>query len=279
MGYMTRIRKFFQIEIDLLDSMLRITAILIVFYIVYYKTQQQIIAVTCLIIVILGIRKINKFALLLMDKFERSKRGEIPGIGKYDTTGDETKAAEVPAPLNKSIDAAILKADSFSDALGKAARFIMIKEWSGAAHFIEEALQFSPDDLNLRLQLVVIYGERIGDKEKAIKHCGEVLKRDSENVSAKFNLAVYTNHWKGFKYSLSIYLEAEKLIEKKGLLGTEIDGKLNIFIGHDYKNSGDKGEARKRYEKAISILEKLAVQGDQSSAFWLNDAKKNLELL
>lgn len=279
MGYSKRIRIFLQKDIDILDSIVRIIAASIVFYIVYYETEQQILAIACLVVVILGVRKINKYASIAINKFERSTKGKIPGIGEYDISEDRTKEVETPAPLNKSIQSAMLRADNFSDALGRAAKFIMLKEWPGAAHFIEEALQFNPDDVNLRLQLVVIYGERIGDKAKAIKHCEEVLKREPENVSAKFNLAVYTNHWKGSKYSLPIYLEAEKLIEKKSLLETEIDGKLNIFIGHDYRNTGDKEEARTRYNKAIAILGKLAAQGDQTSAFWLNDAKKNLESL
>jgi tetratricopeptide (TPR) repeat protein len=279
MGYWKRTKSFLQKDIDILDLAVRIIALAIVFYIVYYETQQQILAIACLVVVILGIRKINKYALIAIDKFEHSKKGKIPWIGEYETVEDKTKEAETPAPLSKSIQAAMLKADSFADALGKASKFIMHKEWDGAAYFIEQALQFNPDDLNLRLQLTSIYGERIGDKGKAIKHCEEVLKRDPENVSAMFNLAVYTNHWKGSKDSLPIYLKAEKLIEKKGLSASEIDGKLNIFVGHDCKNTGDKVEARIRYNKAISILGKLAEQGDQASAFWLKDARKNLDLL
>lgn len=279
MGYSKRIMIFLQKDIDILDSIVRIIAASIVFYIVYYETEQQILAIACFVVVILGVRKINKYASITINKFERSTKGKIPGIGEYDISEDRAKEVETPASLNKSIQSAMLRADNFSDALGRAAKFIMLKEWPGAAHFIEEALQFNPDDVNLRLQLVVIYGERIGDKEKAIKHCEEVLKGEPENVSAKFNLAVYTNHWKGSKYSLPIYLEAEKLIENKNLLETEIDGKLNIFIGHDYRNTGDKEKARTRYNKAIAILGKLAAQGDQTSVFWFNDAKKNLESL
>lgn len=279
MSYLKRISKFFQKDIDILGYIVRIIAGSLVFYIVYYETEQQILAIACLIVVILGIRKINKYASIAINKFERSTKGKIPGIGEYDISEDRTKEVETPAPLNKSIQLAMLRADNFSEALGRATKFIMLKEWPGAAHFIEEALQFNPDDVNLRLQLVVIYGERIGDKAKAIKHCEEVLKREPENVSAEFNLAVYINHWKGSKYSLPIYLEAEKMIKNKGLSDTEIGGKLNIFIGHDYRNTGNKEEARTRYNKAIAILGKLAAQGDQTSAFWLNDAKKNLESL
>lgn len=143
----------------------------------------------------------------------------------------------------------------------------------------EDALKIKSDDINLHIQLSIIYGEKVrdrGGKEKAIEHCKDVLKIDKNNISGKFNLAIYTNHLKGSKDSLPIYLEVESLIRMQGLLGSEIEGKLNLFIGHDYKNVGDKVEAEKRYDKAIAILKKLVDQGDKSSAFWLTDAKKNL---
>ncbi len=143
----------------------------------------------------------------------------------------------------------------------------------------EDALKIKSDDIGLHVQLSIIYGEKVGDrssKEKAIEHCKDVLRIDKNNISAKFNLAIYTQHLKGSSDSLPIYLEVESLIRMQGLLGSEIDGKLNLFIGHDYKNTGDKPETEKRYEKAIVILKKLVDQGDKSSAFWLADAKKNL---
>jgi len=279
MEYLRRIKSFLQKDIDMLDIIVRIVAVLIVFHIVYCETEQQILGIACLIVSLLGIRKINKYVLIVIDKFEHSTKGKIPGVGEYDITENKAKETEAATSLGKSIQTAMLKADSFADALGKATKFIALKEWAGAANFIEQALWFNLDDINLRIQLGVIYGDQIGNKEKAIKHFEKVLKRDSENVFAKFNLAVYTNHWKGSRYSLPIYLEAEKLIKSKGLLETEIDGKLNIFIGHDYKNMGDKNNAKERYNKAVAILEKLAVQGNQVSAFWLSDARKNLESL
>lgn len=146
----------------------------------------------------------------------------------------------------------------------------------------EDALKLKPDDINLHIQLSIIYGEKIGDrggKEKAIGHCKDILKIDKNNISGKFNLAIYSNHLNGSKESFPIYLEVEKMIKMQGLSNSELEGKLNIFIGHDYKNAGDNAEAENRYEKAIAILKKLVDQGDKSSAFWLVDAKKNLRSL
>lgn len=171
------------------------------------------------------------------------------------------------------------KAERFNAALNIAAHFVRLKEWRKVAKYVEEALQAEPDNIGLRLQLSIIYGERIGDKEMAIYHCQEVLKRDHGNISAKFNLAVYTNHFKGAAYSLTIYREAEQFIEGQGFKGTEISGKLNLFIGHDFRDIGNKPEAERRYRKAIEILGKLANQGDEASAFWLQNAKNNLKKL
>jgi tetratricopeptide (TPR) repeat protein len=274
-----KIDRLLKENVNMLDLSVRIIASLIVFYIVYRESPQQILAIAFMVVAFLGVKKINKYALITIDKFERSIRGKIPVIGEYDTAEDKQLKTEASVSLNASLQTAMLKADNYADALGQAAKFIMVKEWVGATYFIEEALQFNPDDLDLRLQLAIIYGERIGDKEKAVFHCTEVLKKDPDNVSALFNLAVYTNHLKGSKDSLPIYLNAEKLIKKKGLLGTEIEGKLSIFLGHDYKSNGEKDNARTCYKKAIDILEPLAKKGDQSSAFWLNDARKNLESL
>jgi len=151
-----------------------------------------------------------------------------------------------------------------------------------ATECFEDALKIKPGSIGLHLELSVIYGEKIGDsesKQRAINHCEEVLKIDPNNLSAKFNLAVYTNHIKGSEKSLSIYLDAEKLIRKQGMINSLIDGKLNIFVGHDYKNTGDRNEAKLRYEKAITILNNLSQKGDSNSAFWRDDAQTNLKKL
>ena len=99
-----------------------------------------------------------------------------------------------------------------------------------------------------------------------------------------FNLAIYTNHLKHSEYSLPIYLETEKLVEKLRIpLDSELNAKLNLFIGHDYrwKKEKDIPEARKRYKKAISLFEQRIKNGDKTgvSEFWLNDAQRNLSEL
>lgn len=283
MKYWNRIKIFFRMSIDIADLIARSTAFLIFIYIVYCKTQQQIIAVACLVIAVIGIRVINEYVLTVIDKFRRSIKGSIPGLGgDYEIKEYETREVETPIPLQEVERESILRlnrSEKFNEVFEIAARFIRSKEWSMAAKYMEEALQIIPIDTSLRTQLIVIYGEQIGDKKKAIYHCEEILKREPGDLSAMFNLAVYTNHLKGAEYSKPIYLEAEKIIKDKGLFDSEIYGKLNLFVGHDYLHIGQKEEAEKRYKEAISILKKQADKGDKTSIFWLEQAEDNLKKL
>ena len=62
---------------------------------------------------------------------------------------------------------------------------------------------------------------------------------------------------------------------------SEIYAKLNLFIGHDYRFINNITEAKKRYEKAVSIFQQRIKAGDRTgvSEFWLKDAQKNLSEL
>lgn len=146
----------------------------------------------------------------------------------------------------------------------------------------EDALRIKPTDTNLRNWLSIIYGEKLNNKEKAIFHCNKILETEPKNISAMFNLAVYTNHSKGSEKSLPIYLKVEELMrEQKIPEDSEIYAKLNLFIGHDYRFINNITEAKKRYEKAVSIFQQRIKAGDRTgvSEFWLKDAQKNLSEL
>lgn len=271
-------------NIDLLDLIARGLAIWGVIYIVWNDCSQQVIAVAFIIVVILGIRKINEYIIIMLDKFRKSKKGNYPffGGGGFDNT-DEGNPIPPIGPGEAKEEAERVSGEEkpveFETYIFKARKFGRANQWKEAADYLEEALLINPSNIPLRIQLSIIYGERLGNKEKAITHCNKILEIDPNNLSAKFNLAVYTNHLKKAQHSLPIYLEAEKMIQTQGLMGTEIDGKLNLFLGHDYRDIGKKEEAQKHYERAICILDRLASQGDKSSAFWLNNTKSNLNLL
>lgn len=212
-------------------------------------------------------------AKLIIEHSREQMKSFTPGAGLL----QEIKYEEKQTPKGKT-DGEI----QFHRLVAAGMQYERVSRFDLAIECYEEALEKRPNDIGLHLQLGGIYGEKIGDKEgkeKAIEHCMRVLEIDKNNLSAKFNLAVYTNHLKGAEHSLPIYLEAGKLIRMQGFQNSELDGKWSLFIGHDYKFLERKPEAIDHYKKAIEILKKLADAGDISSQFWLRDAQNNLENL
>lgn len=205
--------------------------------------------------------------------------------------GWEVKFKDQNARVSKSSDSAIPESIESSDReeefhriVAAALQYYNTARLDLAISCGEDALRIKPTDTNLRNWLSIIYGEKLNNKEKAIFHCNKILEIEPKNISAMFNLAVYTNHSKGSEKSLPIYLKVEELIhEQKIPEDSEIYAKLNLFIGHDYRfiKNKDIDEARRRYEKAISIFQQRIKAGDQAgvSEFWLKDAQKNLSEL
>ena len=253
----------------------RLLAGAVAIYIIYKNQQQQIVAVICLAIAVIGIKRINEIILVLKEKISRAKKWTVFGLGNFEE--GEFSKAEKPEELKKIEGDTRQKLFHRLVAAGK--NYLQENYIEQSIECFEDAIKIKPDDIGLHLILSYIYGEVIKDKKKAIGHCEKALETDPNSVSAQFNLAVYTNHLKGYKNSRPLYEKAEELMKKQNLIDSEIYGKLNIFLGHDLRDSGLKEDAKKRYEKAISILRKLAEKGDQSSAFWMKDAEKNLNSL
>jgi len=197
---------------------------------------------------------------------------ETPPISKK-------SAPEIPESVEKSDEE-----ENFHRIVATALQYYNTARFDLAIEYGEDALRIRPNDINLRNWLSIIYGEKINNKEKAIFHCNKILSLDSKNISAMFNLAIYTNHSKGSEHSLPIYLKVEKLIEEQKVPeDSELNAKLNLFIGHDYRRKKEKdiAEAKKRYKKSISLFEQRINKGDKSgvSEFWLKDAQENLSEL
>jgi len=243
--------------IKIIDFICKILAGSVAVYIVYKNQQQQIIAIICLIIAVIGIKRINEFICVLKEKILRAKKWDIPGFGSFEE--GEPSAADKPEDLKKiEVDK---REKLFHRLVAAGKNYLQENYIDQSIECFEDAIKIKPDDIGLHLILSYIYGEVVKDKKKAIDHCEKALERDPNSVSAQFNLAVYTNHLKGYKNSLPLYEKAEELMKKQNLIDSEIYGKLNIFLGHDLRDSGRKEDAKKRYEKAISILKKLAEKG------------------
>ena len=186
---------------------------------------------------------------------------------------------EIPELIEKSVTE-----EEFHKIVAAALQYYNTARFDLAIKCGEDALKIKPNNTNLRNWLTVIYGEKLNNKERAIFHCNKILTLEPGNISAMFNLAVYTNHSKGSDLSFPIYLEVEKLTkELKIPEDLEINAKLNLFIGHDYRfrKNKDIPEARARYKKAISLFQQRIKVGDKTgvSKFWLKDAQKNLSEL
>jgi len=243
-------------------------------YIVYKNQPQQIIAVICAIVAIVGIRQINDIILILKEKIREAKNLDFPWLGRLE--GADTKS-DKPEELKRIEIISPETAFSMIFAAGK--NYVRENNLPQAVRYFENALKIKPDDVELHIILAYIYGEGIRDKQKAIFYCERALKIDPNSISAQFNLAVYTNHLKGYKQSRPLYEKAEKLILEQKATKSELYGKLNLFLGHDLRDGGDNKGAEERYNKAIALLKTLTDKGDKTAAFWLKNAEENLKAL
>lgn len=248
----------------LADRFLRLFALAIALYIIIRKEEpQQIVTITCLVIAVVGIKQIEEFVRVVIDKLCESTRGKF-GLAEWDTT--ET---DIPKQVREPDG-------RFEKLMGDGKIYVAQGRTDRAISCFEEALKIGPD-FEAHHILSFLYGEKLGNKPKAIFHCQEALAIQPNSPNAKFNLAVYTNHLRGAKESFPIYEEATALIARQGLQDSEIDGKAHLFMGHDLMRLSRKSEAIEQYKKAVEILKKLADGGSQSGLFWLRDAEKNLK--
>ena len=266
---------------DNLNLCARILSVLIGLFIVFSRSNLQIVAVIAFIIAIVGVDPIKEYIEIAIEKFRRSKKGNL-FAGGYDASDSPPSSSEVPQTFGNRNRRN--KEEEFHRLVAAAMQYYNTNQFDLAAQCAEDALEIKSNDINLRNWLSSIYGERIGNKNQAIAHSKKVLTNDPKNIFAMFNLAIYTNHLKKSDASLPIYLEVEKLIKEQNIPeDSEINAKFNLFIGHDYRWKKDKdiSEARARYEKAISLFEQRIKDGDKTgvSEYWLNDAQKNLSKL
>ena len=113
----------------------------------------------------------------------------------------------------------------------------------------------------------------MGNFKDSISHSQKALELRPESFVPQFNLAVATNHLFGYKKSLSLYLNAKEYADKQNIKETVIMGKLNLFIGHDYRDNKNIIEAKKYYSEAKRILEKIDTE---ETRFWLKHSVDNL---
>lgn len=139
-----------------------------------------------------------------------------------------------------------------------------------AKEMFEKAEIIEPGNFNVQVALGLIYNI-LKENKKSVDYSKKALEIKPDSFIPRFNLAIATNHLFGYIKSLPEYLRAEKIAERLGIGETIVTGKLNLFLGHDYRDSGERKEALLRYEKAQRIFE--IYKSIPEASFWLNDTK------
>jgi len=144
-----------------------------------------------------------------------------------------------------------------------------------AKDFLERAAQLDPDNFETHVSLGLVYNI-IGENKKSIEHSKTALEIKPNSFVPQFNLGVATNHLYGSTKSLPEYLKAEEIAKEAGIGETVTTGKLNLFVGHDYRDVGQIEETVKRYRRAEEIFK---MYNTAEAHFWLKDTYINIKKL
>jgi len=244
-----------------------IFALIFIFSVLF---RLQALAIICLLMSIIGWHRFQSFVLAILAKIEESPEGTIPGFSWKD-----------PQATISSEDSMIQQRSSGIPAMDfskyyEQGRFAMKHgNIPLARKMFEQAEEIDSDDVQVQISLGLIYN-MLGENKKSIEHSKRALDLLPDNFVPQFNLAVATNHFLGSEKSLPEYLKAEKMAENSNLMETVTIGKLNLFLGHDYRETGDLKEARRRYDRAKRIFK---LYNTPDANFWLKDTYKNIEIL
>ena len=206
-----------------------------------------------------------------MEKIEKSKKG---GFGWF--LWEDPQKTDLPDKITSPIETASGKSPEefikYYEQGRAALQFGNIKQ---AKTMFEKAYEMDHSNLEINISLGLVYN-MFGQNEKAIECDKRALELSPNNFTAQFNLSVATNHLRGSQSSLPEYLKAEKIVQETGLIENVTVGKLNLFLGHDYRETGNLKEARRRYNEAMRIFKQFNIP---ESKFWLNDTFENMKRL
>ena len=172
-------------------------------------------------------------------------------------------------------------AETFAGLVAASRYFFIVGNYTASARYAETALNNEPNDNNLRILLIKVYGNYIGKidrsaKQKAIDLCKEALKIEPNNYQAHLCNAIYTSHIKTPNEGIPLYLTAKKSMESQNLTALSDYGQLCSFLGAQYSEPSkykDIKQAETLFRQAIRTLQSYT---DENSKFWLNHTKKCL---
>lgn len=248
---------------------------LVIFVLTIFLKSHVITQILVFLVMILGLDQFKNLLLYWLYRLSRISEFSFPwGTLKLPTDSQ----VELPSDLKvREIDSSDRRISY--DLYTKATQMLS----SGAIHeaiaLAEAAVERYPNNFEANLFLGFAYDiTPINNPAKAVHFSREALKLQPRSFIPQFNLAVATNHVEGYQKSMSEYEKAEEYAKEQNIDDkSEIIGKLNLFLAHDYLQSGRLKDAKDRYEKAKEILANLVSKGDKTSRHWLEAAEKSLK--
>ena len=142
--------------------------------------------------------------------------------------------------------AAQLKAPGANDLTIAALDYVLLKDYSDAAHYLELALKMDPEDVETRYHLGRVRYQQ-NQFDLAISAFEEVLKRDPKNVKAEDNLALSLEAKNQVEPAITAYKKA-----------IEIDMAASTHSEQPYLNLGSLLAKSSRFDEAIPLLTRAA---------------------
>ena len=139
-------------------------------------------------------------------------------------------------------DAANLKPPTANDLTIAALDYVLLNDYSDAAHYLELALKMNPDDVEARYHLGRVRYQQ-NQFDLAIAAFQEVIKRDPANVKALDNL--------GLSFEAKNEVEAATNAYKKAI---DLDGAAGSHSEQPYLNLGTLFEKSNRFQEAVPLL-------------------------
>jgi tetratricopeptide (TPR) repeat protein len=138
--------------------------------------------------------------------------------------------------------AAKLKSPSANDLTIAALDYVLLKDYSDAAHYLELSLKMNPDDVDARYHLGRVRYQQ-NQFDLAIMEFQDVLARDPKNVKAQDNLGLSLEAKNQVEPAIAAYKKA-----------IELDGSATQHSEQPYLNLGSLLAKSSRYDEAIPLL-------------------------
>ena len=233
------------------------------------KHQMEAVAITFTILIIFGGKRIRDFILAIIAKLEQSSEGSIAG-----TSWKIVEGAQLPEDS--------LKAESGIDVSSAVSTYLIIGSSymqegriGSAKDMLEKAEILDRNNFEVNVSLGLVY-DLAREYQNSIDHSRKALEIKPGSFTPQFNLAVATNHLYGADKSLSEYLKAEEFAREAGMGNEIIIGKLNLFLGHDYRDRQERNNALERYYRARDIFKGFSTD---EAKYWLRITFENIRLI